>query len=254
MAISFQTSPFAHYVNNPNYENLVECIQIFLNRHDQDTLNAIPLFINFAEKTALRQLRMPRTTVTKKFTLTVAGNYDEGYINVPRDYIEMQNFWYEGEHATSLLRVDFEQLIDRDNIDPKFPLPMYGECDVYSSGGDNPQYWAINGQRLYIRPIPPKIKVTHEDGSVTEEDTLEFKLTYYADLPELSPFVNKKNALLELCPDVILYFAVAEGLRFLIEPERGAQYEQFANQRLAQIISQYENEKYYKSMQLNTRG
>ncbi len=231
--------PIHDFVSDPTYDGLVELLKIYMNRHDQDTLDAIPFFINCAEKVILRNLRMPKMQKMVKFTLKDQGNPEEGWINLPRDYLEMKYVWITGPNSDALTRITFDQLIRLDGgkdlvLDDGWfgNTNQAGECDkvggLSSSGA--PLYWAINGTRMYIRPNNPE---------------QEIFMTYFADIPELSPFVNGgRNILLDLAPDALAYLAIAEGFRFLMEPEKGVQFENFGMQRLNQIKLMQEEAEY----------
>lgn len=209
-------SQFIAYTTVPTYKKLVEVLQVFLNRYDEDTLNAIPFFINAAEKTILRNLRMPALEKMVSFVIQDMGDADHGFIQLPRDYLEMKFVWVEGKKASTLQRVTFDQLIDQDN---KFE--RYGYDDV------GRPVWAINANRMYVRGID-------------YDETIY--MTYYADVPEVSQ-EQDSNILLDLVPDAFLYFAVAEGFRFLMEEPKADYWETQATKRLEQVKKQvYEAE------------
>lgn len=202
----------------PSYTSLVEVVQVYLNRYDEDTKNTIPFFINAAEKTILRQLRMPSMERMVKFNLQDDGDVTSGFVNLPSDYLEMKVVWVEGKDATTLQRVTFDELIRQDNF-----LVMQGRPEQTS-----PMNWAINADRMYIRPIMPE---------------REIYMTYYADVPEVSENVEG-NVLLELAPDAFAFLAIAEGFRFLMEEGKADYWESQGFKRLNQIMQQVENAEY----------
>lgn len=203
------------------YGKLTESIQVYLNRYDEDTLARVPLFINNAEKALLRVLRMPSMEKMVVFTLKDAGDNDlpvvEGlsqpndWIRLPTDYIEVKFIWTSERTAS---RVTFDRIIEIKND------PDYGKtpdkCEVF---------WAINAGRLFVVGV--------------EQDTEVF-MTYYADFPELSN-TTTCNPLLQLLPDAMLYMAVAEGFRFIMEEERSDYWEKKAVQRAAEVQKQIDD-------------
>lgn len=205
------TSKFIAYTKVPTFSKLVEVLQVYLNRYDEDTLEAIPFFINAAEKTILRNLRMPALEKMVSFTLDESGDDQGGYVNLPLDFLEMKFVWVDGANSSTLQRVTFDQLVDNDNRFRKY-------------GYDDPgrPVWAINANRMYIRGVP---------GSV------EIYMTYYADVPELSEETDD-NILLQLVPDAFLFYSVAEGFRFLMEEQKADYWESQANKRMSQIQQQ----------------
>lgn len=239
-------SPIHQFVSEPTYDGLVELMKIYMNRHDQDTLDAIPFFINCAEKVLLRNLRMPKMQKTVKFTMSESGNVQEGWMFLPKDYLEMKYVWIEGANANTLTRITFDQLIRLDgNGEDIWAISdntngfghsglgldtCSGSTGGFKTSGP-PLYWAINGDRMYIRPscYPDQV----------------IKMTYFADLQELSPYVNGgKSILLDLAPDALAYLALAEGFRFLMENERGDQFERFGTSRMLQIKQMQEDAEY----------
>lgn len=207
---------------NTPYSKLVESIQVYLNRYDEDTLDRIPLFINNSEKALLRVLRMPSMEKMVVFTLKDAGDNDlpveEGlsvdndWVRLPIDYIEMKFVWTDEMTAT---RISFDRLIKikndylKDQVDKK-------DCGVY---------WALNAGRLFFVGI--------------EQETQVY-MTYYADFPELNA-KSTCNPLLQLLPDAMLYLSVAEGFRFLMEEERAELWEKKAFQRATEVQNQINN-------------
>lgn len=201
----------------PTYDKLVEVVQVYLNRYDQETLNAIPFFINAAEKTMLRELRMPAMEQMVTFTISDDGDTKEGFIDIPFDYLEMKHMWITGPRSTTLQRVTFDQLIDEDKT------MEFRDVDTPGYDVTRPK-WAVVANRLYIRGVP---------------DTQEIFMTYYADVPEVSS-KQKTNVLLDLVPDAFTYFSVAEGFRFLMEEAKADYWENQAWKRLQMVKLQVE--------------
>lgn len=203
-------SNISTYSSVPTYQKLVEAVQVFLNRYDQDTLDMIPFFINAAEKTILRNLRMPAMEKMVCFTLEETSG-DLGYVDIPMDYLEMKYVWVDG---STLQRVTFDQLVDHDNNNERYGYPCGSRA-----------VWAMNATRMYIRGLPL---------------CKEIYMTYYADIPEISKD-TPSNVLLDLAPDAFLYFAVAEGFRFLMEEGKSDYWTNQANQRLMEIKQQVQD-------------
>lgn len=206
----------AAFTQIPTYKNLVQVIQVYLNRYDQDTLETIPFFINAAEKTILRNLRMPAMEKMVVFNIAGDGELDGGYINLPSDYLEMKFMWVNGGDATTLQRVTFDQLLQYDNT--------HSHQNLFRTTETTPKVWAINAKRVYIRPL------------IASRDIF---MTYYADVPVVSETTND-NVLLDLAPDAFAYLAVAEGFRFLMEEAKADYWETQGMKRLMQIKQQVE--------------
>lgn len=199
------------YTTLPTYDKLVEAVKVYLNRYDEDTLQMVPFFINAAEKTILRNMRMPSMEKMIGFTIEEVGVEEEGWVPLPSDYLEMKFVWTD---RTTLQRVTFDQLLeDRSSIErlltPDCTRPI----------------WAINANRMYIRGI---------------SSSEMLYLTYYADIPEISE-TTQTNVLLDLLPDSFLFFSVAEGFRFLMEEAKSDYWEGQALKRMNEVRAQVED-------------
>ncbi len=251
-------NPFSTYVNSPTYDTLVTVIKTYLNRHDQDTIDAIPMFINFAEKNILRQLRAPVNSVTKKFNMFDSGSDGGDHIFAPRDYLEMENMWVEEPKFHQLERVSWGTMCRLKNGETLLRDKM-NSCSSSSlesnTDGLVPKYWALNGPRMYFYPSPTYTTKIDENGKEVLDTAQWVYLTYYSDMPELSPEVNDgRSKLLDLLPDVLAYYALAEGFRFVMEPERADQYEKLAKRGLGLVNFQIEAERQENDRFINKFG
>lgn len=194
---------FSEYTTLPTYSRLVDGIQKYINRYDQDTLETIPFFINAAEKVILRNLRMPSLEKMVGFTLEEEGDETNAYVTLPMDYLEMKFVWVATD---TLTRVSFDQLIRATDCNQK-PI------------------WAINGNRMYIKGVSP---------------TDAISMTYYADVPELTS-QTETNILLTLVPDAFLYLAVSEAFKFLMEEARSNFWFEQGINRINEVMLQVAN-------------
>jgi hypothetical protein len=226
----------------PDYTTLQELVGEFLNRSDAGTLAMVPLFINMAEKTILRNLRIPAMEVMKKFTwgdYVASPGLEEGYMYIPGDYLEMVDIWTpEG----LINRVSFSELKKREGIgsaavtsgsgNPTTEETYNPGCGSGSSGNGGLEIgmydvgiYARNANRWYFLPVPAA--------------ETEIYLTYYKDPSELSEELDTSD-LLTLLPDAILYMSIAEGHRFLMEEEKATYYEQLGHERVKGVTDQVE--------------
>ncbi len=223
-------APVVPYTQLPTYDSLVDMLKVYLNRRDQDTLEAMPFFVNAAEKTILRELRMPALERIVQFEMP-----EEGWIFLPMDYLEMKHVWLEDGNPGTLQRITFDEFL-RDPSNESNSTFWGGKASCGNGSGSfndgNTQFnsgvWAITGDRLYIKG--PTI------GQMVY-------MNYYQDVPEVSAD-TQSNQLLELVPDVFLYFAVAEGFRFLMEPEKADYWQTSGYSRLKQVQQQVYNEEF----------
>jgi hypothetical protein len=220
------------YTTAPTYGSLMEMLKIYLNRKDQDTIDAMPFFINSAEKALLRTLRIPPLETILSFN---TSEYPEGIIELPSDYLEMKFMWQAGEKPGTLQRITFDQLLrgsagiysggtaaaknyDQEGINGTGAVDSYAQ----ENGDYNAGYWAINSKYLYVKGASEASPVF---------------MNYYADSPELRGD-TETSTLMTLLPDGLLYMAVAEGWKFLMEPEKAVMWEQFGVSRAQQIQAQ----------------
>lgn len=205
---------FSEYTTAPTYSKLIAAVKSYLSREDEETESVIPFFINAAEKTILRRLRMPSMEKIVRFKLSDVSEEGTGdFAILPLDYLEMKHVWTE---AQTLRRCTFDQLLGFD---------MNYQCE---EGLNTQAVWAINANRMYVRGV--------------DRDQYVY-MTYYADVPELHE-ANETNILLDLAPDAFLFLAVAEGMRWDNEPERAEYWEQQGAKRLEQILVQVDEAEY----------
>lgn len=202
------------------YTDLKNTVQKYLNQYDEDTLTFIPSFINTAEKSILRNLRMPSMEKMVQFTLKDAGDNDypvvEGlsqpneWVRVPIDFIEMKAIW---DATDALESVDFKTYLSVFNSTSACKKPVF----------------CINAGRLFVAGV--------------DQDTV-IRMTYYADLPELSDDNAACHPLITLMPGALTYQSVAEGFRFMMEEERAAIWEQKAQQLVDKVQMQCDAAEY----------
>jgi hypothetical protein len=225
----------------PDYTTLQELVGEFLNRSDAGTLAMVPLFINMAEKTILRNLRIPPMEVTKKFIWgdeVSSPGKEEGWMYIPGDYLEMIDMWTP---QGLINRVSFSELkkregtgsrVDTTNSNPTTEDTYNPSCGSGSGGNGGISIsmydvgvYARNGIVWYFLPIPSA--------------ETEIYLTYYKDPSELSEELDTSD-LLTLLPDAVLYMSIAEGHRFLMEEEKATYYEQLGHERVQSVMDQTE--------------
>lgn len=105
------------------YQDLKDSVQDWLNRNDQQTINQIPNFINFAEKELHRNLRIPPFEGGAVVTVT------NGAFRVPTDLIEFINLIvpYQGVlHQTSIddlfnSKMSFTRMANLGFVSPDIP-------------------------------------------------------------------------------------------------------------------------------------
>jgi hypothetical protein len=189
-----------------NYEKLISEVKSYLNRTDKETIDKIPLFINSAEKKIKRKLRMPSLESVVTLNTGIGGDTAsvEGWFRLPFDYLEMKSLSYTGMVVDTPLGItSFNNLLQ---------VNKNGIPDKFARAGD----------RIYIRPIP--------DADET------FMMIYYKDLPETSE--TQTSVIYDIAHDVWLYLTLAEGFRFIYEPEKAQYWEDMGEARIEEIHTQ----------------
>lgn len=175
-----------------DYQSLILEVQRYLNRNDTKTIEQIPVFINFAEKSIARKLRMPSLESFVEFTLPeleavdpYSANTEEGWFKIPVDYLEMKSIYItDSFQATTLDRISIDDIIAPTNL-------------------TSPTGFGRIADRIYINGRPNNNKI---------------RMVYYHDTPESG--IDYTSIWYDLAPDVILYESVAEGFDYLYEADK----------------------------------
>ena len=199
------------FTKAPTYAMLQTLIAHYINRTDEEVLNMMPLFINNAEKSVLRNLRIPSMEKTSNIELRTLpdGNTKDSWIYLVSDYLEMIHMFVDGKQA---VRYNYADVV--------------GNTHGCSEDHDEIPYARV-GER-WIFP----------SGTLTKSSVIN--VHYYADPLELSPTIDN-SLLLTLAPDVILYASCAEAFMFIDksgEDGRTMYWDGKAKERIAQIVKQ----------------
>jgi hypothetical protein len=87
-----------------------------------------------------------------------------------------------------------------------------------SAAGQTPTHYSIEGQKLYVYPLPAV-------GDV-------FDFYYYVFVPEIASGSQETNIFTDHHPDMLLYASCLEGSRFIVEDERIPTWNSAYNQGL----------------------
>lgn len=164
------------------YGDLKEAVRLWLNRNDKVTIDNIPMFINFAEKTFARLLDLPYYETTYKTTIGPAGKT----IGIPTNFKKMKHLYINDGH---LIRTDVETF---KNIQR-------------TKEANRPKWFTRIGPEIIIYPEP-------SEGDVVE-------MIYYRDIPEM---VSDQDTpyYLTIAPDVMVYLSLRHAAIFLRDNEQ----------------------------------
>lgn len=192
-----------------NYRQLKDAVATWLNRKDSATINNIPMFINFAEKTFTRLVKLPYYEARNTFTVTEEFNY----VIIPPDFLSAKHVMVNGKPYN---RADVETFMRLKNMDN---LGSYQGTSVGNSSEDanlalsnqagstssREYFFTRIGEQMHFLPTP---KV----GDVIE-------IIYAQDIPEMQFDTDQPYNLL-IAPDVMLYLALRHAAIFIRDNEQ----------------------------------
>lgn len=182
------------------YGELKEAIQLWCDRDDDEFVNEIPVFVDFAQRQIMRTLRIP--ALQKEAYLEIKN----GYAYVPSDYLQGVYVRFTGNdklvRETSLNEVKYQN-------QNKYHSEVISADDVVD---DEIIMALMQNQFAFAPKINCPLPTENPDGSVTCNGT-ECVMSYYWDIPPMKDD-SDTSILLTLAPDLMLYLACASACRF----------------------------------------
>ena len=186
-----------------SYDNLKTNIADYLARGDLN--DKIPMFVALAEKRLNRDLRLRQTLQQSTYTL------DSGFqVPTPSDFLEMKDIHIDANPIVNLNFKTVSQFYRLDNV----------------SGSGNPINYTLVSNNFVLAPRPTGSSVIN--------------MTYYK-IPKVLSATNPSNEYLEVCPDLLLYAALAESAPFLMDDPRLATWNDMYQTGLASITKSDES-------------
>lgn len=184
------------------YNDLVQAVQLWLNRKDNVTIDNIPMFINMALKTFTRMVRMPYYEVL--ISTTAIGGYP--YVVIPNDFVRAKHVTVNGQPYN---RVDVETFLRiQDKNTNQAPLPQPRDVSTLSISTTQTKYFftRVGGQLRFIPEL--------QEGDAVE-------MIYQRDIPEFKDAdADKESYILLTASDVMLYLSLRHASIFLRDPEQ----------------------------------
>lgn len=177
-----------------NYTDLQASVASWLNRTDLTA--QIPDFIALAESSIGNDVRLRDMVTTGTLTTVVAQNY----VNLPADWLEFVDIRYG---------------------DQPLKLVTSNEITVRSSDTDTAMFYAIEGNRLLLAPVPNAV--------------VTLNITYYARLPALSNTAT--NAVLTKYPQIYLAKSLAWAFKYLMSADKAVLWEGLYKQAVSEAQS-----------------
>lgn len=174
-----------------NYGELKVAVKDWLNRRDDATIQRIPFFINFAEKSFSRLARLPyyETQVTMVVGSVASGGHFD-HIQIPPDFLSVKTLMVN-DHA--MTRVDNETMLRLNAREQSTPYH------------NSPYYFTRIGSRIITYP---------------ELQTGDFvQMIYNRDIPEMKQDTDCPYSLI-IAPDVMLYLSLQHASVWLRDNEQ----------------------------------
>lgn len=176
------------------YDSLVENIQSYLNRNDDDTLAKIPLFIMLAEQTIASQIKFLGNLTVQASTMTIG-----------QPIIDKPARW----HKTVSMNITVNG-----QKQPLF-LRKYEYLREYSPNATDTSVPAYYGDYDY----------THWLVSPSPAEAYEFEVLYYERLQPLDSS-NQTNWFTTYAPQALLYGSLMQAMPYLKNDERMPMWQQ----------------------------
>ncbi len=164
------------------YSDLQASVASWLNR--SDLAAQIPDFIALAESSIANDVRVRDMVKTATLSTIVAQNS----VDLPADWLEFVDVRY-GDNPLKLVSSN--------------------EITLRSSDTDTAMFYAIEGSRLLLAPVPNAV--------------VQLNITYYGRLPALSSSLS--NAVLRKYPQIYLCKALAWAAQFVMDTAKAEQWE-----------------------------
>lgn len=191
------------------YSNLKDAVAEWIDRDDDEFINQIPNFINFAEKEIYRTLRVP--ALQKETYIQIVN----GQAEIPSDWVESvamftANDWIRPRETS------FDEIISRKHslIQDEVLFTRVGRRWFFSP--------EINASVDIINGVAPKNAMI---------------LNYYADTGEMTEDTDQ-STLLTLAPDLLLYTALKHACVFVQDKDGEQTWSDKAASAYQQIVQQ----------------
>ena len=216
-------------VQNPinTYGWLKKAVSLWADRDDDEFVNQIPNFINFAEKEIYRNLRIP--PLEKEVYLDIK----DGVAYIPPDYLEAQ--WMMRAKDGTIFQVTSPEEISYRR--------QHGTINP-SHWNNQPVNFARFGSRFIFYPsIEADTPYYPDDGSPLIPAENSVILSYYADPPEFHEDTDT-SAILTIAPELLLYFTLRHACLFVQDDNGVQKWSALGKAILDEMVEQNKKQEY----------
>jgi hypothetical protein len=200
------------------YSDLKKAVAEWIDRDDEEFVNQIPNFINFAEKEIYRTLRVP--ALQKETYIQIVN----GQATIPSDWIESVAM-YSANGWIRPRETSFDEIIRRKHT-------LNNEEVLFTRVG----------RRWFFSP-EINASITMINGEAPEDAMI---LNYYADTSEMTEDTDE-SPLLTLAPDLLLYTALKHACVFVQDKDGEQAWSDKASSSYQQLTQQTKSQDYSAS-------
>jgi len=203
------------------YGDLKNAVALWIDRDDDEFVNQIPNFINFAEKEIYRAVRIPR------FEREIYLKITNGMAYIPTDLVQV-NYIMKAQTGQVYRTTSIEEL-DWLRRGKTTHATQFNESEVV---------WARTTGRFYF--YPPITSTIPEGTELTGNEVL---VSYYRDTAEM---VNDSDscAILSIAPELLLYTALKHACLFVQDDAGVQKWAALAMASMSDIQRQADNAEY----------
>lgn len=208
------------------YGWLKKAVSLWADRDDDEFVNQIPNFINFAEKEIYRNLRIP--AMEKEVYLDV----EDGMAFIPPDLLEIK--WIMFDRTGQVFRTTSPEEVDWLKRNKVKNTSSFNEAEVV---------FTRMGSRLFFYPainadIPPSNLAPNDVPPANA-----VIISYYQDTKEMTDDLDT-NVLLTIAPELLLYFTLRHACMFVQDDNGVAKWSAVGKAALDEIVAQADRMEY----------
>ena len=208
------------------YGWLKKAVSLWADRDDDEFVNQIPNFINFAEKEIYRNLRIP--SIEKEAYLNIKG----GMCFIPPDLLEIK--WIMASKTGQMFRATSPEEIDWQKRNKITNATEFNSGEIT---------FTRMGSRLFFYPqIDADVPISNIAPDDIPPDNAVV-INYYQDTKEMTDDMDS-SALLTIAPELLLYFSLRHASLFVQDDAAVQKWSALGKASLDEIVNQADKMEY----------